>query len=236
MTKLLSLTRKQTIGFATLALVLAAGTGIAVAAPNAGNRPNSGASTDQQGCRGPGHRGNGQQRAERLKELDTNKDGKVSDEERKVGIQKRIDARFATQDKNKDGLLTADELPKPQFDRMSKADANKDGKLSKQEIEAAHANGTLGPRGHEHAGKGPEGRGPMSEADRKAHMQQRFTEDDKNKDGFLTQTEVPQRWERISVADSNNDKKISLAELQAAHDTGKIGPRGKRGEGRGQKP
>jgi hypothetical protein len=61
-----------------------------------------------------------------------------------------------------------------------------------------------------------------------------FQKKDKNQDGFLTEAEVgADRWARISVADANKDKKVSMAEMKAAFEAGKLGM--KRGEKRGQK-
>jgi hypothetical protein len=59
-----------------------------------------------------------------------------------------------------------------------------------------------------------------------------FKKADKNSDGFLTKDEVgDKRWDRIKVADANNDSKISQAEMQQAHKDGKLG----HGKGRGPK-
>lgn len=56
----------------------------------------------------------------------------------------------------------------------------------------------------------------------------RFQKADKNGDGFLTQTEVGEkRWQKISVADTNKDAKVSKAELTQAYQDGKLG-KGKR--------
>ncbi|RYZ02530.1 MAG: hypothetical protein EOO73_31310 [Myxococcales bacterium] len=56
-----------------------------------------------------------------------------------------------------------------------------------------------------------------------------FKKGDKNSDGFLTKDEVgDKRWERIKVADANNDGKVSQPELQQAKKDGKL-PHGKRG-------
>ena len=53
-----------------------------------------------------------------------------------------------------------------------------------------------------------------------------FQKKDTNQDGFLTEAEVgAKRWARISVADTNKDKKVSMAELKAAHKAGKLGKR-----------
>jgi Ca2+-binding EF-hand superfamily protein len=274
MTKLFALNRKQTVGFVSLALVLAAGVAIA-ASPATNQQSKPGAATDQH--RGPGHRGfdpfarwdqdhdgklvlkdlpskpqahlatidankdgtltreefdkgKAQLRTAREKEFDTNKDGKVSDDERKAAMRAHFDERFTEEDKNHDGYLSADELPKPRYEQLKVADTNKDNKLSKAEIETAFTNGTLGPRGQGHE----RGKGPMNDADRKAQQQRRFAEDDKNHDGFLVQTEVPERWDHLKVADSNNDNKVTLAELKAAFESGKMGPpRHGRGQGEG---
>lgn len=58
--------------------------------------------------------------------------------------------------------------------------------------------------------------------------QARFAEKDKNGDGFLTAAEVgTEKWDRIKVADANNDAKVSLAEMQKAKADGKLGHKGK---------
>ena len=51
-----------------------------------------------------------------------------------------------------------------------------------------------------------------------------FKKADKNNDGFLTKDEVGEkRWARISIADANNDAKVSQAEMQQARKDGKLG-------------
>jgi len=71
--------------------------------------------------------------------------------------------------------------------------------------------------GGEHGGKG-KGEGKAA----------RFKAADKNKDGFLTQSEVGnERWARIKVADSNNDGKVSKPELKQARSDGKLPGHGK---------
>jgi hypothetical protein len=63
-----------------------------------------------------------------------------------------------------------------------------------------------------------EGKGKNHEA--------RFQKADTNGDGFLTQTEVGEkRWQKISVADTNKDAKVSKAELMQAKKDGKLGKR-----------
>lgn len=50
-----------------------------------------------------------------------------------------------------------------------------------------------------------------------------FKKADKNGDGFLTKDEVGERrWDRIKVADANNDGKVSHPELQQARKDGKL--------------
>lgn len=55
-----------------------------------------------------------------------------------------------------------------------------------------------------------------------AHFQRKDT----NQDGFLTEAEVgAERWQRIKVADSNKDNKVSKDEMMAAFKEGKLGKR-----------
>lgn len=101
-------------------------------------------------------------RAEHLAKLDTNHDGKVSPEERKAAFEKFAEARFAKLDKNNDGALSKDEVGDKRWERLSVADADKNGSVTKDEIKAAVAAGTLkfphGWRGmHGHHGPGDDG-------------------------------------------------------------------------------
>ena len=53
-----------------------------------------------------------------------------------------------------------------------------------------------------------------------------FKKADQNGDGFLTKAEVgDKRWERIKVADANNDGKVSQPEMKQARESGKL-PKG----------
>jgi hypothetical protein len=57
----------------------------------------------------------------------------------------------------------------------------------------------------------------------------RFEKSDKNSDGFLTAAEVgDKKWNRIKVADANNDAKVSLAEMKQAKADGKLKHKGKK--------
>lgn len=78
-------------------------------------------------------------------------------------------------------------------------------------------------------GTGCEGGGGKTPEQRAQHAAERFRKADKNNDGFLTRDEVgDKRWERIKVADANNDGKVSKAELEQAHQDGKLGHHGKK--------
>jgi Ca2+-binding EF-hand superfamily protein len=100
-------------------------------------------------------------RAEHLAKVDTDHDGKISPEERKAAFQKFADERFAKLDKNNDGALSKDEVGDKRWERLSVADTDKNGSVTKDEIKAAVAAGTLKfPHGgrwmHKH---GPHGDG-----------------------------------------------------------------------------
>lgn len=109
-------------------------------------------------------------RAEHLAKQDTDHDGKVSPEERKAAFEKFAEERFAKMDKNNDGALSKDEVGDKRWEHLSVADADKNGSVTKDEIKAAVAAGTLkfpaGGRGHGHAHDGPRGeRGPAPDGD-----------------------------------------------------------------------
>ncbi len=64
--------------------------------------------------------------------LDTNNDGKVTLAEAQAGAQ----ARFTKLDKNKDGVISQDELGDGPRRMMKHADTNNDGKLTLAELQA----------------------------------------------------------------------------------------------------
>jgi Ca2+-binding EF-hand superfamily protein len=169
--------------------------------------------------------GREQLRALREKEMDTNGDGQVSDEERTAAMRARIVERFIEQDTNHDGYLTETEAKMPKWEQVKVADANSDSKVSLDELKVAFDAGKLRPFG---GGRGPAG-APRSDAEMRAHAQQRFNADDKNHDGFLVQSEVPQQWARLQVADANQDNKITFDELTVAFKAGKFGQHGQHG-------
>jgi Ca2+-binding EF-hand superfamily protein len=79
-------------------------------------------------------------RAETLERFDTDKDGKLSEDERGVMRKTRADERFAELDADGDGMLSEPELVDPQAGRRRMpvdfvtADANGDGKLTSDEL------------------------------------------------------------------------------------------------------
>jgi EF hand len=109
-------------------------------------------------------------RAEHLAKIDTDHDGKVSPEERKAAFEKFAEERFAKMDKNNDGALSKDEVGDKRWEHLSVADADKNGSVTKDEIKAAVAAGTLkfphggrGMHGH-HGPRGDGERGPDGNA------------------------------------------------------------------------
>jgi len=136
---------------------------------------------------------------------------------------------FAQWDKDGDGKITLKDLPAKPQERLSKMDANKDGILTRDEFEQGKAEMRADFEKRADTNKD----GKVSPEERKAamrtHFEERFKSDDQNHDGFLTQAEVPQRWDHMKVADANNDGKVSFEELKAAFESGKLGARGRHG-------
>lgn len=159
-------------------------------------------------------KGKAQLKTLREKEFDKNGDGKVTEDERREAMRAHVVERFVEQDKNHDGFVDASEVPAPFWDHMKIADANSDSKLTLDELKTAFDEGKLRP---------PH-RGPKSEGEFKAHAQERFNQQDKNRDGFLTEIEVAKpKWDHIKVADTNADNRITFEELTLAFKAGKLG-------------
>ncbi|MEG0182310.1 MAG: EF-hand domain-containing protein [Stenotrophomonas sp.] len=151
--------------------------------------------------------------------LDTNGDGVIDRAE--AAKAPRLAAQFDTLDKNKDGNLSRDELPRWHGKRhgrgpggreemMAKLDTNKDGRISREEAKAD-------PR-----------------------LAARFDQMDVNKDGYLDKAdrELGRKQHRdawFAAADTNKDGQLSKAEFDAAK--GPMGgPRGGHRDGKPPMP
>jgi len=82
-----------------------------------------------------------ERRRKRMAELDTDGDGKISEEERKLARHKRAEDMLSHADADGDGKVTPDELAQGRFRRLDPAslDTNKDGTVSVDELDAALA-------------------------------------------------------------------------------------------------
>lgn len=138
---------------------------------------------------------------ERLGKLDKNGDGKVAGDEfvRPGGGPSPGDGKgkgkggefIKRLDKNGDGNLAKDEAPEQLWSRMSRLDTNNDEVISAEEFAAART--------------------------RMSQPGQMFERLDSNKDGKITQDEVPApAWERIGKADRDEDGAVSKQEMAAA--------------------
>lgn len=192
------MTRKTLLTLAVLT-ALAAGTAFAATTP---------------GSNAPAADG---QPAPRAK-LDSNGDGSVDRAE--AAKHPRLAGKFDELDKNKDGKLSKEEMPRHgdrehgrdgrgahgegRREAMAKLDTDKDGRISR--AEAAAGEGKLAPR---------------------------FDEMDANKDGFIDRADheihAKQRTDAwFASADTDKDGKLSRAEVDAA--------KSKRGERMGERP
>ncbi|MBH1662801.1 EF-hand domain-containing protein [Stenotrophomonas maltophilia] len=144
--------------------------------------------------------------AQRPAKLDTNGDGMIDRSE--AAANPRLAAKFDELDKNKDGKLSRDELPRWQHgrrgghggERWAKLDVNKDGRISREEAKAD-------PR-----------------------LAARFDQLDLNKDGYLDKADRELRMKQrraawFAAADTNKDGQLSKAEFDAAKGPMHGGPR-----------
>jgi hypothetical protein len=98
--------------------------------------------------------------AERYREVDANKDGAISDEERTTARRRRAQAIHDKLDFNNDGKLTVDEIKKTGARRIDpeSADTNHDGEISVDELDtllSTRARGGLFGRGGSFGGITP---------------------------------------------------------------------------------
>jgi Ca2+-binding EF-hand superfamily protein len=112
---------------------------------------------------------------------------------------KNPDKLFERFDENKNGTLEPGEVPDRMKDKFADIDTDKNNVLSKEEV-TAHFKARMLERGKRH-----------------------FERKDTNRDGFLDQNELGKRWEKLRVADANGDQKLTLDELRAAFEAGKLG-------------
>jgi Ca2+-binding EF-hand superfamily protein len=156
-----------------------------------------------------------------LKKLDADNDGAITLAEAGGGtvgpapggfndpLQAEID-RMMANDRNKDGKLTENEVPREMMPMLQGADANNDKAIDRRELAAAMQNGPNQFRG------GPGGQlGPIGGAD---PMTGRFLKQyDRDGDGKLSLQEVPQGMQRSFQPqdDLDRDGHISAGELQA---------------------
>jgi len=143
-------------------------------------------------------------------------------------------------DANGDGAIDRQEAAaRPRLaQRFDEMDRNKDGKLSREEMPRWHARGGDGHRGmaRHHRGHRGDGFQRMMDTDRDgrisaAEHQAFFARMDVNKDGFIDQADRDERArqrreEWFRNADTDKDGKLSPAELEAAR--AKMGTRGPR--------
>ena len=194
--------------------------------------------------------------AERFKQLDTNKDGKLSKAELRAQRQSKLKAAdkngdgvlsqdemkaahearrtehqakfFNRLDKNGDGKIVKSEVPRMPAERFAKLDANGDGQITATEM----ANAKPGPRGGKHAAK-PRKAGKAAQGGFMKRL-------DANNDGKVTVDEALNASDRhFDRMDKNRDGAVTLEEFSRRghprHHKGRDGKgkgqdHGKRGE------
>jgi hypothetical protein len=101
-------------------------------------------------------------------------------------------------DANKNGTLEATELPERMQEHLGDIDTSGDSVVTKDELAAHFKNKFM------------------------ARAKERFEKKDTNKDGVLDQSELGDKWSKLSVADANGDQKLTPGELRAAFEAGKL--------------
>ena len=127
----------------------------------------------------------------------------------------RMTERF---DANRNGQLELSELPAQMQARVASADTNRDGVLSPDELRTAwqaHRAEIRTQMDTDHDGTISDGE---RQAFRETRASARFARLDANGDGVVTAAEVgAERWARIGRADTNGDGAVTRDELRAAH-------------------
>ncbi len=143
-----------------------------------------------------GQHGNGQGILARLRNADTNGDGKISYEEAHAALPRLTPERFSRLDTDGDGFTSIAELRQLIQAKFQEADANHDGKVTLDEARTVFPKMT------------PE----------------RFNKLDRNGDGVLSSEDRQQgpgeggqgRLVRMRAADANGDGKVAFEEAQKA--------------------
>lgn len=153
---------------------------------------------------------------ERLGAADADHDGLLSTAELTAHFEAHRAQRFARQDADGDGALSAAEVPAERWAHMQVADADRDGRVTRAELDQAHASGALRPPHHGRFGRGH--RGPPDPA--------RFVEHfDQNHNGTVELAELPPRFaQRIGEGDTNHDGALSLDEIRVHMEQHRPGP------------
>jgi Ca2+-binding EF-hand superfamily protein len=158
-----------------------------------------------------------------LKTLDADDDGNITLAEASVGgapiaaggplgEDPQI-AQIMANDKNGDGKLTPNEVPREMVPLLRGVDQNADGEISREELVVAMAN----MRNQFGGGPWRGASGPAGGAGTANQATGQFLRFDKNGDGQLTEDELPPDATRmLKGADRNGDGAIDAGELQAA--------------------
>lgn len=122
-----------------------------------------------------------------LTAIDANRDGSISAEERRSGMDtrrnQRVSARFETLDTDGNGAVSREEFTAA---RQMRGDRAEGGARHGMRGHRGHRGG----RGHGGArGDGSEARGPLAIADVQTRLTARFDRVDSNHDGFITTEE-----------------------------------------------
>jgi Ca2+-binding EF-hand superfamily protein len=127
----------------------------------------------------------------RFDAADTNKDGTVSDTERSAAHSAHMDERLAGLDANKNGSIDKSEAKGPLEHFFSDIDTDKNGALSKAEITAHRAQME---KDHPRGGHGP--KQAATKAELTTMVTDHFKRMDKNSDGVLTGDELEHHGHR----------------------------------------
>jgi len=122
----------------------------------------------------------------RFDAADTNKDGKVTPQEREASHESKMKERLSALDTNKNGSIEKSEARGPISRFFAEIDSDKNGALSTSELAAHREN-----HGKGHARmEGDDEDEPTTKADLSAKVSERFKRLDNNGDGVLSEDEL----------------------------------------------